>query len=224
MLGSANSIAGRDRAGLSARGWSARCAVWARAENFYISLHSSCIRSFPINHVQRCLAMWVHFLLLLLHLLFFWRYHDTNFTCYSLFTHYFVVSFVVLLLYLFHFISYNILLLLILYFLLLLSRFLCFDWFWLTAHTMSLLATVVPTSETVKETSVCSLLTLYNLPEWKNSCILPHELCANRLNITFSLFPRCDSADIWTAHLLVRVMSGVCNRLLYNTTYILVKI
>lgn len=120
----------------SARGWSARFAIWARAEKFYISLHSSCIRSFRLNHVQRCLAMWVHFLLLLLLLLFlfFWRYHNTNFTCYSLFTHYFVVSFVVLLLYLFHFISYNILLLLFLYFLLLLCRFLCFDWLHILCH------------------------------------------------------------------------------------------
>ncbi len=58
----------------SARGWSARCAdIWVRAEKIYSSLHSSCIRSFPINHVRRCLAMWVHFLLLLLLLFCFWR-------------------------------------------------------------------------------------------------------------------------------------------------------
>jgi len=33
----------------SARGWSARCTIWARAERFYNShhrSHSSCIRSF----------------------------------------------------------------------------------------------------------------------------------------------------------------------------------
>lgn len=223
MLGNANSIAGRDRAGLSARGWSARCAVWARAEKFYISLHSSCIRSFPINHVQRCLAMWVHFLLHLLLLFFFFFFFGGIITLILL-----AIAFSLIIL------SFHLLFYCFIYFILYHTIYCCccfcifccyyVDFYVLIDCTCYVLATIVPTSETVKETSLCSLLTLYNLPERKNSCILPHEFCANRLNITFSLFPRCDSADIWTAHLLVRVMSGGCNRLIYNTTYILVKI